>query len=144
MGSGLPISDFWVSGNSKKIGLRQVNQNLSSFFFPKYVGILADFSKFCSAFPACSILKNHQIWQKVGKKMKKSLVQLALNPFLHASQRQLLRQRIVFFSVYAIVYENIPTLNFIYIREVQGRSERYFQNPKPRFRVKDPSLKNST
>ena len=32
-----------------------------------------------------SILKNHQLWQKFGKKFKKSLVQLALNPFLHST-----------------------------------------------------------
>ena len=31
----------------------------------------------------CDSLKNHQIWQKFGQKMKKILVQLAFNPFLH-------------------------------------------------------------
>ena len=32
-----------------------------------------------------SIWKNHQIWQKIWQKFKKSLVQLAFNPFLHGT-----------------------------------------------------------
>ena len=33
----------------------------------------------------CYTLKNHQIWQKFGGKMKKSHVQLAINPFLQGT-----------------------------------------------------------
>ena len=49
------------------MGLRQVEQGFA-LFFAKFFGIFDYFSKFMA-----------KIWQK----MKKSLVQLALNPFLH-------------------------------------------------------------
>ena len=51
---------------------------LFSSFFAKFLPNFDDFSK-----PSvCITLKNHQIWHKFSKKPKKSLVQLAFNPFL--------------------------------------------------------------
>ena len=51
-----PKLDFRVPGISQKMGLRQVEQGVSSFF-----AIFDDFSMFHSTF-ACSTLKNHQLW----------------------------------------------------------------------------------
>ena len=64
-----------------EMGSRQVIQGMSSLF-AKIMSYLMIFQS--SAVPSvCSTLKNHQTWQFFFKKMKKSLAQLAFNPFLH-------------------------------------------------------------
>ena len=70
------------------------------FIFCQMFARFYDFSKFHSIFGALSTLKKHQIWQK----MKKSLGQLAFNPFLHgiSGTRNL--------SIYLLSWLNLSSL----------------------------------
>ena len=62
------ISDFRLPRISRKLGLRQVEheQGFSSVFFAQIFGIIDDFSKWSAP----------KFWQK----LKKILVQVAINP----------------------------------------------------------------
>ena len=76
--------DIRVPEISQKMCLRQVKQGFSSFCanFLLYSMIFQS----SSAVPLVySTLRNHQIWPKIWQKMKKSLVRLAFNPFLHGT-----------------------------------------------------------
>ena len=70
---------FWVPTISQEMNLRQDELGFSSFY-AKFVAKFDEFS-YWSHGVCCKTLENHQICQKFGKKMKKSLVHLALNPF---------------------------------------------------------------
>ena len=54
------------------------------FIFAKFLAYLMIFQSFVVPFPSRCTLKNHQICRQ---KMKKSLVQLALNLFIHSNSK---------------------------------------------------------
>ena len=77
---------FLGTQNQPKNGFMPSGARIFFIFAKKFCGLFDDFSKFCSTFGMFHFtLKNHQICQKFGIKMKKSLVALALNPFLHGN-----------------------------------------------------------
>ena len=67
------------------MALGQVEQGLSSFI-AKCLAYFMVFQSFTVS-AECSTLKNHQIWQEFGEKNEKSLVQIALNQFLHGTSK---------------------------------------------------------
>ena len=64
------ISQKWVEGKLKRL----------FFIFYQIFVVFDDFSKFCSTFDLLHNEKSSNIWQ--WQKMKKSLVQLAFNPYI--------------------------------------------------------------
>ena len=79
----VPEINFRVYRISQKMGLRHVKQGFSSFFAQIFgIHLMIFQSRACRRY--CKTLKNHQIYQNNWRKMKKSLVQLALKPHFSA------------------------------------------------------------
>ena len=76
-------SDFRVSGISPKMGLRPVKPGVS----PHFCQIFGIFDEFSKLFSGCGVLHFEKLsnMPKIWQKMKKVLIRLALNPFLHGS-----------------------------------------------------------
>ena len=67
VGTGIQNPGFGLSKFRGDMGMRQVEQDLSSLFLPKFMPYLMIFqSRACRRH--CEILKNHQKFQKFGKK----------------------------------------------------------------------------
>ena len=83
--NGYPKSVFGVHGISRKIGLKGKLNKAFLHFFVKFLPYLPIFQS-SIVYLACSTQKNNQICQKIGKKIKKTLVQFSFkSPFLHGT-----------------------------------------------------------